>query len=217
MNDLTVRRMSALFGFVTALGVVITMPLYFMYGGAPEAWVVLTRDLVNIGTCVGLLGFFTGLHQLSRGGDPVTEWLSSLAMGAGLIFVAVALVSISLEAGVVFGARGALVDPTTDGPLAEANILIHGSIKRMLNVIYLTAAGMVVLRTRVLPHWLGWAAFAIALFNAAFVPSLYYGIDPSQFYSAHGWGNSAFAASFLMYWILAASLALLGRPKAARI
>jgi hypothetical protein len=50
-------------------------------------------------------------------------------------------------------------------------------------------------------------------FNLFFLPSLYFGTDPSRFYSAHGWGNSAFAASFIVYWILAASILLLRRQE----
>jgi hypothetical protein len=45
-----------------------------------------------------------------------------------MLYVAVALVSTALEAGVVFGAPDGTLDPTTDGVLAHANILIHGSI-----------------------------------------------------------------------------------------
>jgi hypothetical protein len=214
MHSLQIRRITAFSGLLTSVAVVVAIPLYFIYPGAPPLWNVLTRDLVNLLTIAFLLIFMSGLSHLVRDADRSFEWLASLAYGAGLSFVAVALVSVALEAGVVFGTPDGSVDPTTDGPLAHGNMLIHGSIKRMLTAIYLGAAGYAVSHTRLLPNWLGWAAYAIALFNLFFLPSLYFGTDPTQFYSAHGWGNSAFAGSFLMYWILAASIVLLRRSAA---
>ncbi len=117
------------------------------------------------------------------------------------------------RSGSTFGAPHGGLDPTIDGPLAEGNILIHGSIKRMLTVVLLVPAGFAVRRTGILPAWLGWTAHLIALFNLVFVPSLYFGKDASRFYSAIGWGNSAFCASFLAYWILAAGIAMLRQRK----
>jgi hypothetical protein len=46
------------------------------------------------------------------------------------------------------------------------------------------------------------------------VPSLYFGPDAAQFYSAVGWGNSALTASLLVYWVTAIGIAVL-RPRAA--
>ena len=111
------------------------------------------------------------------------------------------------------GAPDGTLDPTTDGPLAHGNILIHGPIKRLLTAILLSAAGFAVIRSHVVPRWMGIAAYVIALFNLAFVPSIYFGSDATQFYSALGWGNSAFCASFLAYWIVAVAIALLRRPR----
>jgi hypothetical protein len=88
-------------------------------------------------------------------------------------------------------------------------MLIHGSIGRALTVVILTAAGYAILRTRMLPNWIGRAAYAIALINLAFIPSMYFGTDATQFYSAVGWGNSALVASFIAYWILAVGITLL--------
>jgi hypothetical protein len=210
--DTTVRRVTGISGLLIALCVAAVIPLYFVYSGPPPASNVLTRDLINIVTCGLLLIFMTGFSHLLRRADAELEWLSSLALSAGLLILGLTLVATSLEAGVVFGTPDGTVDPTIDGPLAHGNILIHGSVKRLLHAVYLFAVGYAVLRTQFLPRWLGWAAYAIAAFNLFFLPSLYFGIDPSHFYSALGWGNSAFAGSFIVYWILAVSIVLLRRP-----
>lgn len=216
MNDTHIRILTAISGIAAMVTVIVVIPLYFIYSGPPPAANVLTRALISLGTCALLLVFMSGYSQLVRQADQNCEWLASFAYGAGLLFIAVTLVSISLEAGVVFGTQDGSLDPTTDGPLAHANILIYGSIKRLLTALYLAAAGYAAIRTRLLPRWLGRAAYVVALVNLCFVPSLYFGTDPTQFYSAHGWGNSALAGSLIIYWIFGAGIALLRKPGAEK-
>ncbi|MCM3904884.1 MAG: hypothetical protein ND866_24570 [Pyrinomonadaceae bacterium] len=208
MKDPKVRRLTGVCGVMIGVGATLIVPLYFMYSGPPPAWNVFTRNLLNLILCALMIVFITGFCHLIRQADSAYEWVASLAYGAGMIYVAVSLVAISLEVGAVFGTPDGTIDPTIDGPLAKGSILIHGSITRILTAVFLSAAGYAVLRTRVLPGWAGKAAYAIALFNLAFVPSIYFGTDAAQFYSAVGWGTTAFAASFILYWILAVGITL---------
>lgn len=211
MNNSQAQRVMGIAGVMLGLGVTLSIPLYFIYSGPPPAWNVLTRDLVNLVSIAFMLVFIACFSHLIRRADEESAWLASIFYGAGMLFVAVALVAIALEAGVVFGTPDGTVDPTIDGPLANANILIHGSIKRLLTVVMLVPAGYAVLRTGILPRWVAWSAYLIAAANLAFVPSLFFGSDVTKFYSAIGWGNSAFVASFLGYWILAVGIAALRR------
>ncbi len=214
MDDSQARLITGVSGLALGLATLLAIPLYFMYQGPPPAWNVFTRDLIGLTSMAFLIVFFAGFNQLLRRAGAAHELAAAVFHGAGLLFVAVSLVAISLEAGVVFGAPDGTLDPTTDGPLAHANILIHGPIKRLLTAVLLLAAGFAVLRARIVPAWLGRAAYVIAIFNLAFVPSIYFGKDATRFYSALGWGNSAFCASFLAYWIVAVSIVLLRRPRA---
>lgn len=211
MNDSQARRVMGIAGIMLGLAVTLSIPLYFIYAGPPPAWNVFTRDLVNLVSLAFMLVFIACFSHLIRRADEESAWLGSIFYGAGMLFVAVALVAVALEAGVVFGTPDGTVDPTIDGPLANANILIHGSIKRLLTVVMLIPSGYAVLRTGILPRWVAWSAYIIAAANLAFVPSLYFGSDVTKFYSAIGWGNSAFVASFLGYWILAVGIAALRR------
>jgi hypothetical protein len=213
MNETLIRRVTGISGILLTVLAMATIPLYFMYSGPPPAWNVFMRSLVGLVSFVFLLLFIAGFSHLLRRADEESAWLASLFHSAGLLFLAVALVAVSLETGVVFGAPDGSLDPTIDGPLAEGNILIQGSIKRLLSAILLVAAGAAVLRTRIVPRWIAHAGFVIAAFNLFFVPSMFFGTDAAQFYSAIGWGNSAFCASFLGYWILAVGIALLRRPR----
>ena len=209
MQDTQARKVMGCAGVVIGLGVTLTIPLFFVYSGPPPAWNVLTRDLINLIVSALLIVFIACFSSLIRREDAASEWLASIFYGAGLLFVGVNLVSTALEAGVIFGRPDGTLDPTIDGPLADANVLIHGSIKRLLTVVILVPAGYAVLRTKILPAWVAWSAYIIALVNLAFVPSLYFGRDVNAFYSAIGWGNSAFVASFLGYWVLAVGVAAL--------
>jgi hypothetical protein len=216
MDQRLVRRVTGLSGLTagvigTALG-----PLYFMYSGAPPTWNVLTRNLLNMLTVGLLIVFLAGLRALVRQADEAYEWLASLVFGAGMVYAAINLVKISLEAGVVLGAPDGALDPTTDGPLAHANILMHGSIDRLVTALLLTAAGYAILRTRALPRWTARSAYAPAVVNLAFVPSLYFGIDAARFYSALGWGSTALTAGLFVYWAAAVGVAGMVTPRPAR-
>lgn len=213
MDDAPVRKLAAFAGLLAAATVFAVVPLFFMYAGPPPAWNVLTRDFVTLLTCAGLLIFVAGYAHVAARAEPSAQFAALLAVAAGSLYVGLTLVSISLEAGVVFGAPDGTLDPTIDGPLAHANMLTHGPIKRLLTAIYLFAAGYAALRARLLPAWLRWFGYAIALANLAFLPSLFFGTDPTQFYAVHSWANSAVTGSLIMWWVLAASVAmLLKRP-----
>ena len=209
MEELAIRRTTAAAGLLAGVTTLTSIPLYFTHHGAPPVQNVLTRDLLALLTCCGMLIFVAGFSHLARRGSPAAEFGALLATGSGFIFIGVIFVSISLEAGVVFGAPDGSLDPTIDGPLAHANMLAHGPIKRLLTAIYLLSAAQAGHRARLLPNWLRQAAHVIALINLAFVPSLYFGTDPTNFYSVHGWANAAVTGSLIIYWLIAASIVLL--------
>jgi hypothetical protein len=215
MKEIDVRLITGLSGVAIGILGTAVVPLYFMYSGAPPAWNVLTRNLLGLISLALLIVFVTGLREVLHQADSRYDWVANLVHSAGLIFVTVRLVAVSLEVGGVLGNPDGTVDPTIHGPLAEGNMLLHGSVTRIVTVVLLAAAGFAILRTRALPTWAGWSAYAIAVVNLAFVPSLYFGKDAAQFYSAVGWGNSALTASFFLYWILACSIAMLRKPRAA--
>jgi hypothetical protein len=214
MKEIDVRRVTGWSGVVIGLLGTALVPLYFMYPGPPPAWNVLTRNLVGLITCALLIVFVTGLREVLRHADSRYDWVANLVHSAGLVYVTVALVGISLEVGAVLGAPDGTLDPTIHGPLAEGNMLLRGSVGRIVTAVLLTAAGYAILHTGALPKWAGQSAYVIALVNLAFVPSLYFGKDAAQFYSAVGWGNTALTATFFLYWILACSIAMLRKPRA---
>lgn len=215
MDDNGIRRLTGVIGLAAAVLGTGAVPLYFVYSGAPPEWNVLTRNLLNLLTAAALLVFIVGLAHLVRRAGAVYAWLSSLAAGAGLMYVTVTMIAVSLEVGVVLERPGGAVDPTVDGPVAHANMLLHGSVARLLTAVMLFAFGYAILRSEILPRWTGYSAQLLAAVNLAFVPSLFFGDDAAQFYSAVGWGTTATVPSLFLYWALAVGIAALRRPPGA--
>ncbi|MGW6866341.1 hypothetical protein [Streptomyces sp. NPDC054901] len=209
MNEKHVRQFMGISGIAAGALAAVAVPLYFVHSGPPPAANVLTRILLNLLTCAALLAFLTGLRHLIRAAGPAHDWPAALVHGAGVAYVTVTLVAASLEAGIVLERSDGGLDPTVDGPLAHANMLLHGSAARLLTAVLLAAAAYAILRTEVLPRWTGYTAHAVAAVNLAFVPSLFFGTDAADFYSAVGWGNTALTAALLVYWAFAVGVALL--------
>ena len=102
--------------------------------------------------------------------------------------------------------------PTVDGVLAPGQFLMFGSIGRLMTTLFLSASGFAILRGRLMPAWLGWLAWIIAVVNLAFVPAMFFGPDAAQFYSAVGWGTTATAPCLVLCWILIVSIILIRTP-----
>ncbi|MET0274632.1 MAG: hypothetical protein ABW360_16725 [Phenylobacterium sp.] len=210
-----VRGITALAGFGGAATTVASVALYFVYAGPPPAENVLTRGFISLVTFACLMVFMAGLNTLVKRDGVAGDFALSLSQTAGVLFVGVSLVALANEAGVAFAAPDGSLDPTTDGPLAAANILFHGSIKRLLTAVYLVSMSSALLRSGVLPRWVARLGLLIGAVNVAFIPAMFFGTDVTRFYSAHGWGNSALTGSLVIWWVLAASLALLRPAQAA--
>jgi hypothetical protein len=167
MDDIRIRRLTGFAAIAAAVLGTCLVPLYFMYSGAPPAWNVLTRSFVNLLAAAAVFVFIAGLAHLIRRAGARYEWLAGLVSGAGLMYVTVTLVAISLEAGVVLDEPDGTVDPTVDGPVAHANMLLHGSVPRLLTAVMLAAAGYAILRSGVAPRWAGRSAYVLAAINLA--------------------------------------------------
>ena len=204
-----VRRATAFAGISTFATTVATVFLYFAPTGPPSLQNVLTRSLIGLVTFGSLIIFTSGLNESIKGDEASARFALSVAQTSAVLFIGIGFIALSNEAGVAFGAPGGSMDPTTDGPLAAANILSHGSIKRLLTAIYLISTSYAVRRSDFFPRWVGALGYAIAAVNVVFIPALFFGTNVTHFYSAHGWGNSALAGSLIIWWVFAVSVVLL--------
>lgn len=199
MNEPTARRLTGLAGIATAAAFIVEVPLYFVYSGPPPDWNVLARLLIGIVGLACLIVFATLFRELVRAADPTHEWLGTLAFATGLAYATVTLVSSGLEAGAVIAADHP-IDPTIT---VTGTYILYGTIGRILLALFLTAVGLGISRTKLLPRWTGRSAVVLAGVNLAFVPSLFFGNTPAHFYAANGWGTTALMGALFSYWMLA--------------
>ncbi|CAO5162533.1 conserved membrane hypothetical protein [Frankia sp. AiPs1] len=195
---------------VCALSLVM-VPLYFVYSGPPPASNVLLRVLITVVVLTFFLVFTTGLRRvLGRSAGLAGE----IACTSGLGYAVMTLVAASLEAGVALEYPDGSKDPTIDGPLANGMALLHGPIARLLFATFLIGLAVAVHRTHSLPRRVRNGSVLLAMVNLAFVPSLFFGMDPANFYAANGWGSTASIGVVNMLWTGAIGAAILRRGHA---
>ena len=202
-------KITGIFGILLFATVPVTAVLYFMYSGTPPVWNVLLRTLVALFSLLFELIFFTGFQKLLKSVTKRHDWLITLMYNTVCICIAINFVAHSLEAGGVLNPAGAAIDATQDGLLAQGNYLLYGSISRLLMATFMTINGIIIFKTKVFPKWTGRLAAIIGIINMAFVPSMFFGTNAGDFYSAIGWGNSALTASIFTWWILVMGIILI--------
>ncbi|MFI5730851.1 hypothetical protein ACIA49_12080 [Kribbella sp. NPDC051587] len=207
MSEASVRRWTGLFGIIASALIVVQVPLYFLYAGAPPDWNILTRTLIGIVGCIFYILYFTGVRQLVQQVDRASEWVAGVIQAAGLLWVAMVFVPQSMEAGAAISVDHD-IDTTREGPYAAAQYLMQGLISRLLMALFLIALGIAVLRLRLLPKWVGRSAFVLAAINLAFVPAIYSNDDPSNFYAVQGWGTTASMGMLWSLWTLAVAISI---------
>jgi hypothetical protein len=151
MNEATTRRYAGLFGLAASLFIVVQIPLYFLYSGAPPDWDILTRSLLGITGCTIYIVFFIGLRHIIERTAPEAGWLASLVQAAGLLWVAMVFVPQSMEAGAAISVDHD-IDTTTEGPFAAAQYLMQGAVSRLLMALFLVSLGIAIRRYAVLPR-----------------------------------------------------------------
>ncbi|MFE3900182.1 hypothetical protein ACFXPY_07375 [Streptomyces sp. NPDC059153] len=198
MNEIVARRFTGGMGIAAAAGLILEVPLYFVYSGPPPQANVLARLLIGILALGFLLVFATGFRELVKRTAPQVEWAGTLAFASGLAYTVVTLVSSGLEAGAVI-ATDHPIDPTIT---VSGTYILYGSISRMLLAMFLAGFGYAVSKSGLLARWAHRSAFILAGINLAFMPSLFFGNTPAHFYAANGWGTTALMGGLLSYWLL---------------
>ena len=131
--------------------------------------------------------------------------LANTAFGGGLIAVATLIVGFALAA-------TAALHPAANGPelthaLIDASLIVP-AVGAPAAAVFFAANGLSILRSGVLPAWLGWLALVAALFNLLGISAVY--TDSGAFAAD---GVLGFFAGFLLFliWVLAASIVLYRR------
>ncbi|MFJ4650461.1 hypothetical protein ACIP5Y_04200 [Nocardia sp. NPDC088792] len=204
MDTSTIRRATGTAAALGAVCILVELPLYFVYSGPPPASNVLTRSLFGLAGLACLVVFMTLFGQLVKRIDPEQEWIGALASKTGSLWITMLFVGTGLEAGAVIQSTTA-IDPTIT---VSGTYIIYGSIARLLEGMFLVAFGFAVRHTGLLPKWSATSAWILAAINFAFIPSIFFGNTPANFYAANGLGTTATMGGLTMLWFLIIGLTL---------
>jgi len=180
MDNFDVQQWTGVAGIVFVALSMIILPLYFIYSDAPPKWNVLARILINMFALLVLIAFLLGFRNSISPARPNYEWLGTMCMVVGLVHVGLTYVADSLQAGSVLGKTERL-DPTLVGAGAEGSLIIYGPISRLLEAAFLISAGSAIWITGLLPEWIVWLAYALSVFQLAFVPTIFSRTVPAYF------------------------------------
>jgi hypothetical protein len=156
-----------------------------------------------------LVVFFGGFRNLIVITQPSYEWIATVFFGIGTIYTALTLISDSLTGSIALDTFGGKADPTVIRTLNESTVLMFGSAGIFLIATMMVVAGILILRTNAIPRCTGWLALATAVWNLAFVPTMYFGTDFTRFYTAAGDGPAAAAPFPFIIWILATAICMI--------
>ncbi len=210
----TIRRSTGMFGLLSTSILLTTIPLYFVVSVPPPQWIVLTRVLISIVGCSLLIVFLVGFRMVLLESNRNLEWAATVVLVSGLMYVVFGLVAKSMEAGTAI-VSPVPIESARFGVLAPGQFLLWGAIGRAMMALFLSAAGLVLRRGRLMPVWVGRLSWILAAVNLAFVPSIYFGPDSTHFYTANGWGTTATVPGLVVCWILLASIVLVRKREYA--
>jgi hypothetical protein len=154
-----------------------------------QLWIGAYLDLLGL---LAFIGFVSYLSSVLRRADRDGGFLPTLVLGAGLVAAAVKLVSLAPGFAVLYRA------PDISPQLATALFDMNNAgfaLDWALTAMMLAATAGVVLRTGVLPRWLGLSALIAAALLLASVPLFTAADGPPTFMLA-------------LLWIISASVAL---------
>lgn len=179
-----------------ALGGVLYVALLFGPSSTgSDARIVVVLELIGLLCFIPFLGYLYGVLRRAEG---EAGWLSATAFGAGLVDLTIKLGSIAPG----FAARTEGLDPQLHQALHKMNSVAF--IVAMLPIgVMMAAVAVVIIKTRVLPLWIGLLAALTApacLVNGMFL-------------------DAEFGPAFLLFllWVTVASLVLTLRAGGATV
>ena len=164
---------------------------FLTYYRSPDTDATPFRSFLFTVGLVTFVWFVVGLSILLRRAEGEAAWRSAIAMGSGVLFVALGLSGIGNEAAVAF--RAGDLDPQIaryafdQGQAAFAN-------GRVALGSFAVCCGWVIASTRFLPRWVGWLAIASGA-----------GLALSRI----SWTGYIWLLPYLMFWLWVITVAVL--------
>jgi hypothetical protein len=168
----------------------------------------LTIALISVALAL-YVWFLSSLRGLLGAAEGGTGSLSALVFGSGLVTVAGLVVAGTFTAVAAFRPEETSAQLTR--ALNDAGLIGFGVVAPAFAVFFLATA-LVVLRTAVLPAWLGWLAVLGAATGVLSLGNLF---EDSGTFSADGFLGFTLGFIVWLVWVLAASVTMLLRQGAS--
>lgn len=220
MTKSKVRFWTGVFGIAGFIIFLAALPLYFLgppavlpQNAAFTSYVTSTNTYTITRAAIAdplllccFLIFLAGLRYLVREANPDYEWVSTVIISAGLLYIALQLVGDALQAAAaldtVVGAN-----PSVVRALFEASAPLYSAVGLIPEAFLLAFAGYATVATRLLPRWTGWFAYVGAIIALVAAPTIYLGFSGLVY---QGVGViTAFAQFWSPLWVLMASVIML--------
>jgi hypothetical protein len=216
-------RIAGTLGVIACIIAFAEFPLWFVGESMPRFWdetafsefvarhnmLYLTRTLMDLFILSLLIVFFGGFRYLIVIKNASYEWLATTFLVVAAIYTTLTLISDSFAGTIGLHTLDEKVNPTVVRTLNESTLLLYGSVTESLIATMMVIAGILIFRTKALPRWTGWLALFAAVWNLAFVPTMYFGTDFTKFYSAAGDGPAATAPVAFVIWILSTAICMM--------
>ena len=163
-------------------------------------WVAMSLVVFGLLCFMVFVVYLCGVLRRAEGEG---GWLSTVALGGGLLTVAAQLGGFAPGFAALLIRMHEKMDPPVAATLYYLNDGSH-SLVWITTTFLLAPVAIVVIRTRVLPRWLGWFAAVLAFGLPANVPLAVYGFLPPVFLLLN------------LVWIIAASVVLIRKVGAPR-
>lgn len=179
----------------------------FITSNSTQTLVVIIIDTLLM-AC--LIIFFAGFRQIIIKARRDLNWITDLAFGAGLVFVAVTLVGDAMDAGAALDAAGSYpADASVIRALTEGHMLLFGSIGCVLIALITSTFAYTTFASRAVPRWTAWVGYSVAVTSLLAVPTVFGGTSTTAFGSAAGIGVTLLATFPFLIWVVAVGIVTL--------
>lgn len=164
--------------------------------------------LIDTFLMASLIVFLAAFRQLITQVRPDLDWVSALAYGAGIVWVAITLVGDGLEGGAALDAGALHPDAHLIRTLTLGHSLLFGAIGCVLTALVAAASGYVTIVSGALPRWTGRLAIVVAGANLVAVATVFGGTDDS-FHAVGGWGTALLATFPWLVWVVCVGIVVI--------
>jgi hypothetical protein len=216
MDSKNIYRISGWLGILACIITFAEFPLWMVGGMVPvfsdstafatyvshtgSLWI--TRTLMDFVIYNLLLVFLAGFRRMAIDHYKTLEWLAILFLSLSIVYITIQLIADCISGSMGLDTFNGKADPVVLRTMVEMTLLMFGSAGLIFIGTLLMIAAVLNHLSGMFKRWYTWVSVVVAILNYAFVPSMYFGTDPSRFYSTGGFGPALMATFPFLTWIV---------------